>query len=323
MPNRYLLPAKAQGLLLSLLLTFLTPISQATDDTAKPITILTLDWTSQVVMSHIFGKLLEHKGYSIKYLNKPSDSQWFLLSSENAHLQVEVWEGSMAERFDNLVSRKLIIDAGTHDAKTREEWWYPDYVEEDCPGLPDWRALNNCASLFTEGGTKGLYYTGPWEKPDRARIRALHLDFDIVTLSNSDELRRKLESAIKDKKPVMIFNWTPNWVEAVYQGHFVEFPDYAPECETEKSWGINKNLNWDCGNPKDGWLKKAVSKNFPDDWPCALQLVKAISFDNKEISETAALVEVSGLSAEQAAQRWLEQNHPRWQNWLESSQCQP
>jgi hypothetical protein len=30
-----------------------------------------------------------------------------------------------------------VIDAATHDAKTREDWWYPSYVEDVCPGLPD------------------------------------------------------------------------------------------------------------------------------------------------------------------------------------------
>lgn len=323
MPDKSLLTVKAPRIVLSLLLACVTTISQAADNTAKPIIILTLDWTSQVVMSHIFGKLLEQRGYSVNYLNRSSDSQWFLLSSENVNLQVEIWEGSMAERFDNLVSRKLIIDAGEHAARTREDWWYPDYVKEVCPGLPDWRALNNCAGLFSEQGPKGLYYTGPWEKPDRARIRALQLDFDIVTLRNSDELRHKLEASIKARKPVIIHNWTPNWIEAVYPGDFVEFPAYTTECETVKSWGINKELNWDCGNPKDAWLKKAVSKNFPHDWPCALQLIKAISFDNQAISEATALVEVNGLSAGQAAQSWLNRNQSLWQGWLERSQCQP
>ncbi len=287
----------------------------------KPFKILTLDWTSQIVLSHIFGRLLEKQGHQVEYINKASDSQWFMLGSELANLQVEIWEGSMAERFNDLRQRGLLIDAGNHAAQTREEWWYPEYVEEKCPGLPDWSALNACAELFAEGNDRGRYYTGPWEKPDRARIRALQLDFSVITLKDSDALRQQLQKAVANKQPIMIFNWTPNWIEAVYPGKFIEFPVYTKACETDKSWGINKALNWDCGNPKNGWLKKAVSRHVPEQWPCAYELIRQISFTNEHISKAAALVEVDNLSVTEAADAWLQQHPDIWQPWLSSVSC--
>ena len=30
-----------------------------------------------------------------------------------------------------------------------EEWWYPTYMKEKCPGLPNWEALNDCAEAFS------------------------------------------------------------------------------------------------------------------------------------------------------------------------------
>ena len=41
-----------------------------------------------------------------------------------------------------------MVDAGTHKAVTREEWWVPKYVADKCPGLPDWKALDKCAEIF-------------------------------------------------------------------------------------------------------------------------------------------------------------------------------
>ncbi|MCP4075271.1 MAG: ABC transporter substrate-binding protein [Gammaproteobacteria bacterium] len=301
-------------------LTVLPPASLYAKSPA--IKILTLDWTSQVVVSHIVGLLLQKTGYSVTYLAETSISQWFLLSSKKANLQVEVWQGSMANDFNRLLDRKLILSAGDHAAQTREEWWFPSYVREKCPGLPDWHALKNCSEIFSgSGGSKGKYYTGPWEKPDHARVRALGLPFEVVLLKDSNALRNKLETAIQAKKPVLIFNWTPNWIESVYEGEFVEFPAYQLACETQNSWGINKQLNWDCGNPKNGWLKKAVSTNFPTTWPCAMTLLKYISFSNKQIANAAALVEVNGLDYEEAAQQWLSVNSSTWKKWLADSNC--
>lgn len=289
---------------------------------AKPFKILTLDWTSQIVLSHIIGKLLEKQGYQVEYLSQDTDSQWFLLSSEYANLQVEVWEGSMVKQFQSLVNRNLILDAGNHDALTREEWWFPAYVKKLCPGLPDWQALNDCAVLFSEDENKrGIYYTGPWEKPDRARIRALQLNYQVKTLKDSDAIRAKMEDAIALEKPILIFNWTPNWVEAVYPGEFIEFPDYEAQCETDPRWGINSELTWDCGNPRNGWLKKAVSKNVPHDWPCAFVIIKSARMNNHHIAQAAALVEVQGLDYAEAADKWITDHKPVWQSWLNMAGC--
>ncbi len=289
---------------------------------APEIKILTLDWTSQIVVSYIVGDLLQKTGYSVGYLPEAAESQWFLLGSELANLQVEIWEGSMAKDFKRLEDRGLILSAGDHEALTREEWWYPDYVKEKCPGLPDWQSLKECSGIFSDGDSlQGKYFTGPWEKPDRARVRSLGLSIEVVTLKDSDALRARLETAILARRPILIFNWTPNWVESIYDGEFVEFPVHEPACETEAAWGINKNLNWDCGNPKRGWLKKAVSRNFPVTWPCAFKLLENISFNNKQISDAAALVEVNGYDYSTAAKYWLASNKIAWNSWIAETDC--
>ena len=305
-----------------LLLVAAVAASTPEEKSSNSIRILTLDWTSQVVLSHIAGRLLQGLGYEVEYLARDADSQWFLLSSDYADLQMEVWEGSMGEQFVDVLSRGLIVNAGTHSALTREDWWYPEYVKTHCPGLPDWRLLNDCAELFgEEGSARGIYYTGPWEKPDRARIRALGLNFDVIQLRDSTALRNKLEEAVKARKPVMIFNWTPNWIEAVHPGEFVEFPEYSLECESNPAWGVNPQLAWDCGNPRDGWLKKAVSRQLHKKHPCAYRVIRRLDFENKHIAAAAALVELDGLSPEQAAQRWLQENPYVSADWLDPVDC--
>lgn len=61
-----------------------------------------------------------------------------------------------------------MIDGGNHEATTREEWWNPNYVEEICPGLPDYNALNDCAELlpFPESSPSARYLSGPAEGID-------------------------------------------------------------------------------------------------------------------------------------------------------------
>ena len=67
----------------------------------------------------------------------------------------------------------------------------------------------------------------------------------------------------------MIFNWTPNFVEAVWPGEFVEFPEYFEGCKEDASKGPNPDATYDCGNPADGYLKKAAWDGMKDKWPAA------------------------------------------------------
>ena len=43
--------------------------------------------------------------------------------------------------------------AGETGMLAKEEWWYPIYMKEQCPGLPDWQALNACAARASVAST--------------------------------------------------------------------------------------------------------------------------------------------------------------------------
>jgi len=292
-------------------------------ESSKPIKIILSNWTSQVVLSKIIGKIYLKMGYKIEYQTVSIDKQWGLLHRGLADVQVEVWEGTMTVMFEKMIQKGGVVCAGDHDAKTREEWWYPAYLEKVCPGLPDWKALKRCYKLFITPKTapKGMYLGGPWEKPDMARIRALNMNFEIVRAKNGDELWRKLDKAIKEQTPIVIFNWSPNWVEAKYDGKFVEFPDYDPACEVNPKWGMNPDLPYDCGNPKDGWLKKAASSVMETQWPCAFNTFKSFNFSNQMIAELALWVDINKMSYDAAAEKWLEKNASTWKSWI-PDKCQ-
>ncbi|MCP4115058.1 MAG: ABC transporter substrate-binding protein [Desulfobacteraceae bacterium] len=295
-----------------------TELSASPPENQDPVKIVLNNWTSQRVMSIITGKILEHMGYSVEYRDASEKEQWGGLQRGIYHVQVEIWEGTMKGTFDKMVKLGGMTDAGSHFAKTREEWWYPSYVEEQCPGLPDWKALKRCYSLFAtpETSPKGRYLAGPWERPDEARIRALGLNFKVVVVKHGDDLRDELEKAIKNKTPIVLFNWTPNWIDVKYSGKFIEFPAYEPECETDPRWGINPIFHQDCGNPKDGWLKKGVWTGMIEKWPCAFKTIQNITFTNLMIANISLWVDIENMTYEEAAIKWLEENAGLWKSWI-------
>lgn len=290
------------------------PLHAATPESKDPIKIVDNNWSSQKVLARIAQQLLEKAGYRTRIVPSDSQGQFPAMGLGDLHLQMEIWEGTMHQNFIKEVKAKRMVDLGSHEATTREDWWYPEYVEEICPGLPDWKALNACAEKLAvaETAPKARYLAGPvdWIKHDKERIEALGLDVTVVNAGSAAALFGELKSAAQRKEPIILFNWAPNWVGAAFPGKFVEFPKHEEACATDPKWGVNPDKTYDCGGPVGGYLKKGAWAGFEKKWPCAFELVKNINFTGPMIDKAAALADVDGLSHDEAASAWIAQ-HPK------------
>ena len=292
----------------------------AAADSSDPIKLPIHNWSSQIAGVYAVGAILEQAGNSVEYIPADSTLVYTSMCEGDMDLVHEVWEGAFGVAFMEQVDAGCVIDAATHDAKTREDWWYPSYVEDVCPGLPDWEALNDCASLFAtpDSGGKGRFLGGPvdWLKGDQERVEGLEMDFIVENAGTAGALWAALDAASVNQEPVVIFNWTPNFVEAMYDGKFIEFPLFADECRTDASWGLNPETTHDCGNPKDGYLKLGVWSGFPDKWPTAYAAVQKMNFTNLDIAQLAMYVDIDDMEPEDAAAKWLADNVDRVNAWV-------
>lgn len=290
------------------------------EESSDPIKIVTNNWTSQLVLSNAVGLILQSEGLNVEYVSSDTQLQFTAIAANDMDFQVEVWEGSMAESFDKSVAAGA-VDMGAHDAVTREDWWYPSYLNDMCPGLPDWKALDACAALFAtaETGSKGRFVGPPsdWGKHYSERIQALNMNFQEVAVGQAATLWAELQAAYDRKEPVVLFNWTPNFIEAKFEGQFVEFPTYEPACLTDPAWGSNPNAVYDCGAPASGYLKKVGSPQLAEKWPHAAAILMKVNFSNPQIAAAAAMVDVDGMTPEEAAAKWVAENEATWKAWVQ------
>ncbi len=296
------------------------PLSAHAEDSSDPIVIATHNWSSQIVMTHVVAQMYESLGLNVELVSTDSQAVYESIRLGDVALELEVWEGAFGPAFNTALEKGGIHDAGDHNAVTREEWWYPLWTKDQCPGLPDWEALNACASLFAtpETGDKGRFLGGPvdWLKHDAERVEALDMNFVVVNAGSASSLWAEVERAEANRDPVVIFNWTPNFVEAVWPGEFVEFPPYMDGCKDDPAVGPNPDMTYDCGNPADGYLKKAAWDGMQEKWPSAYEVLTKISFTNPQIAEMAKLVDVDGMEYEDAAALWLSENEDVWKSWI-------
>ena len=298
-------------------------VSAQNDDSSDPIVIPIHNWNSQIVMSNVVGQIFEEMGRHVEYVSTDSQAVYEAVRNGDVTLEMEVWEGAFGAAFNEAMGKGGIVDAGDHDAVTREDWWYPEYVNELCPGLPDWEALNACAEKFStpETGDSGRFLGGPvdWLKHDQERVQSLGMDFKVVNAGSASALWAELAAAEKRGEPIVLFNWTPNFIEAVYPGAFIEFPEYEAGCNEDPALGPNPDETYDCANPPNGYLKKAAWDGMEEKWPGAFGVLQKISFTNPQIAQMAKLVDIDELEPEEAATEWLDNNEAVWRPWIEGS----
>lgn len=277
------------------------------------------DWTGQHLSSHIIGEVLKKAGYQVQYVEVEYLKQIKELTLGNLDFVMEVWATTGKEVLDEGLKTGNIESFSDTGLMSIEEWWYPLYMKEKCPKLPDWRALNDCAELFAtpETAPLGRYLGGPvsWGGYDEERIEALGLNYKVEHVENDAQLYQELDVAYKAHQPILLWIYAPYWIPNEYAGEWVEFPRYQPECYTNPSWGINPKKTHDCGKPR-GPIWRVVSKHVIAQYPKAYKIFRAFRLNNYEMSRMVKQVDVHHEKIEDVVAAWMQKNTRRWQAWL-------
>lgn len=292
-------------------------------ESKDPIILTIHDWTGQYITTHIMGDVLQKAGYNIQYQQADYIAQFAGLESGDLHVAMEMWETTGKQALEASLKTGKTLDLGETGLFAIEEWWYPAYMKEKCPGLPDWKALNACAEAFAtpETAPKGRYLGGPvtWAGFDDERAEALGLDFEVVHAGTDAALFAELQSAYQRKAPFLGWVYAPHWAPFKFAGEWVEFPKYSEACYNDPKAGINPDMAYDCGKPR-GWIKKVGWKAGEAKWPCAYQAVRSFKLDNDTMGQLITDVDLEGRKVQEVVDQWVKENQATWNSWIACSQ---
>jgi glycine betaine/proline transport system substrate-binding protein len=287
----------------------------------EPIKVALFDWTTVNINAKIFGGVLEQLGYNVEYpVADYLSSLTTGLTNGDLTIALEYWDTTASDAMKASEATGLTERLGKLGPKAMEGWWYPMYMKEKCPGLPSWEALKSkeCAEAFaTPETTPNGRYLGPpvsWQGFDDERVSALDLPFEVVHAGIESAMFAELDSAYQRKAPIMLLLYTPHWASAKYQGEWVQFPEYTPECYNDPKWGVNQDKAYDCGKPH-GELWKFAWIEMKQKWPLAYKIARHFEISTDEINRLAAEVDLDGRSVEDVAAEWVEKNEAKWRSW--------
>lgn len=288
-------------------------------ESTDPIKLTLHDWSGQLITTTLMGEVLEEAGYNIEYVQADYIAQFAGLKTGDLHVAMEIWETTGREAMDEAFATGNVVNLGETGLQAIEEWWYPSYMEARCPGLPNWEALKDCAEEFAtpETAPLGRYLGGPvtWGGFDEERVDALELDFEVVHAGTDAALFAELEAAYQREDPIMLWVYAPHWAPAKFDGSFVDFPAFSPECYSDPSVGLNPDAAYDCGKPR-GPIWKVSWAGVADKWPNASKTIENFNLSNADYGAMVADVDLNGQTVEQTVAAWMDANKDTWTAWI-------
>ena len=276
---------------------------------------------------HVAGEILKRMGYNVELVSVGYTTQIEALQDGSLTAAFEIWEFTGADLLARALASGNVDMLGEIGIDPIEGLMYPAYVEELCPGLPDWKALQDCAQVFAAPETmpKGriVDYPADWGNDFNLwRIEGFGLidNYVVVQAGSEGTLIAEVKSAVARKAPILIVFWTPHWLHG--EGldlKFVKFgPAYEDACGEDPSWGPFPDRIWDC-DWYSGWVRKLAWKGAQDKWPVAYNFIREFHISNDFYATMARKIDQEGGDLEEVSQAWVDENEAMWRPWVDAA----
>ncbi len=200
-----------------------------------------------------------------------------------------------------MPNHQTYLDGTGGEAVMLEEPWYLGETEYGIavPDYMDVQSLENLDEYVDQitGIEPGALLM---ERIEDEVIPQYDLNVELVA-SNTPAMLAALERAYPEEEPFAFLGWSPHWMNAEYDFHYLEDP---------------KDAMGELTDPAT--LHAIVRPGLEEDDPVAFALIEAMEFTKEEIDTLMLEINETG-DAEEGARNWLEENRDVVEPWLEAA----
>ena len=291
-------------------------------DVDDPIRLAVNEWTGQHVSTQIAGRMLEAAGYDVEYVTAGMMNMWQAIGDGDIHAVMEVWSSNVSDQYSVMLDAGKVEDLSDLGLDAREGFVYPLHVAEQCPGLPAWEALRDCAGAFATAETlpqgRLLDYPAEWGTPGADRVAGLELPFKAIPAGSEGALIAEMRASIEKKTPLLVVFWQPHWALAQYDVAWVDLPQGEAACYEDASWGPNPNAVNDC-DFLPSRIYKAGWSGLKDKWPAAHEILTNYRLSAEDQQPIMGAVDVDGEAVEDVVAAWMSENESQWRPIVEAA----
>ncbi len=272
-------------------------------------------WTGYEANAYVIGHLAKTKlGCTVNYQDVKEEVGWQGMSAGTTDTIVENWgHPDLVKKY--VDQQKTVQDAGLTKNDGIIGWYVPPWMAEKYPDITDWKNLNKYADLFktSESGGKGQLLDGDpsYVTNDEALVKNLDLNYQVVVGGSEAALIQSFKSAEENKTPLLAYFYEPQWFFSEMKLVHVDLPKYTEGCDADAA-------KVDCDYPQYT-LNKLISTKFQDSKSPAVDLIKNFQWTNDDQNVVSTYIAKDGMSPDDAAKKWVEDNKDKVDAWIPSS----
>ncbi|OHV11913.1 glycine betaine ABC transporter substrate-binding protein [Kushneria phosphatilytica] len=246
------------------------------------VTLAYVEWSSEVASTNVVRAVLEQQGYNVNISSLSAAAMWQAVAYGDADAMVSAWlPTTHADYYSKLKDR--VENLGANLEGTKLGLVVPEYVS-DVSTISD---LEDHADEFNDKITGIDPGAGIMSKTEDA-IDAYGLSNMSLTSGSGATMTAALDSAIKNKEPIVVTGWTPHWMFSRYDLKYLDDP--------KKVYGGAEEID------------TIARKGLKQDMPGAYCILDNFKWTPEQMGEVMLMNRKDGSDPYQDAKKWV-QNH--------------
>ncbi|MST32674.1 glycine/betaine ABC transporter substrate-binding protein [Acidimicrobiaceae bacterium USS-CC1] len=287
---------------------------QAASSGNKPtITLVTNSWEGSLANNVVAQYVIEHDlHYPVKLLDLSEIPAWPATAKGQVSAVLEEW--GHAQQYNTYVKGShQVIDAGQEGPLGNIGWYVPTYLMKAHPELATWKGVQKDWKMFVtpQSAPQGQFLDGSpsYVTNDAALVKNLHINMKVIYAGSEAAQLTEIETAYKQKKPLIFYWYTPQYQNAIYKFSQVQLPPWTTTCAKLAASKIN------CAYPPYD-LYKIENAKLPSTAPAVAAFIKRFHWTSDDQDQVAFDLAVKKMSNAAAGKAFVDSHASLVQSWL-------
>ncbi|NPE28612.1 glycine betaine ABC transporter substrate-binding protein [Methanococcoides sp. SA1] len=258
-----------------------------TDTELQEVTVGYVLWDGEIASTNVIEQVLEKKGYDVEIIAVDAGALYLGVAQGDFDFTTSAWLPVTQENYWNQYGDQL-VSVRNNLENCPLGLVVPAYVEIDSIA-----ELNDNKEMF-DGEIIGIDPGAGIMQNTENAIEAYGLDYKLVSSSTAG-MTAQLRKAIDDEEPVIVTLWSPHWSFGRWDLKYLDDP--------EGVFGQADNV------------ETLARTGLEEDMPEVYDVLTRFHWTHEDIQSVMSDME-SGMTPEEAAAKWIENNPETVNEWL-------
>jgi len=275
-------------------------------------------WAGATANTYVAKNVLEKfLGCSTKITQITEIPVYQALADGKTDVVLEDWQH--VDQYKQYIQKQhTVVMGGPNGVVGHIGWFIPTYLMKQHPEFKTWKGLKGKEDVFKspESGSQGMFLGGDpsYVQKDQELIKALGLNFKFVSVGAEPAQVARWTQLYKQKKPVIFYWYTPQYLNTQYQLSEVQLPARFKGCQDDSKAGGDV-AKYKCAYDKT-IINKVFSAKFAKSGSPAYAVLKRFKWTNKDQEIVAKWIAGDHMKPDDAAKKWIAANQAKVNVWL-------